>query len=220
MSTTQTYNYEVAPAAGMAPPVGAAPAGGWVQQGAAPAPPGGPRPSGPLALWVTIAVLAVGLVGSLIFSIVALTKVQTAQLSSAATTTVTAPVAAPQLFNDDADRALCQAIPDLMRERNTADRQYQGLPPAGSPERIAAMPAYKQAMEDWARRMQKVIAEHAAPDRYLTRTLQRYVDDKLLYTQNIYPDKNDRFDGVTWDTGVVSYGGALGRCNQLGVRWQ
>lgn len=221
MSTTQTYNYEVAPAAGMAPPVGAPPAGGWVQQGAPVSPPpGGQRPSGQIALWTTIVVLAVGLVGSLIFSIVALTKANTAQLSSPATTTVTAPVAAPQLFNDDADRALCQAIPDLMRERDKADQAYQALPPTGSPERSAAMPAYKQAMEDWARRMQKVIAEHATPDRYLTRTLQRYVDDKLLYSQNIYPARAaDKFDGATWDTGVVSYGGALGRCNQLGLVW-
>lgn len=219
MSTTQTYHYEVGPAPAVQAPAGAPPAGGWVQQGATP--PGNPRPSGTLALWVTIAVLAVGLIGSLIFSIAALTKVTTAQMSSPSTTTITAPVAAPQLFNDDADRALCEAIPDLMRERDNADQAYQALPPTGSPERSAAMPAYKQAMEDWARRMEKVIAEHATPDRYLTRTLQRFVDDKLLYSQNIYPARTtpDKFDGATWDTGVVSYGGALGRCQQVGVRW-
>ncbi|MFA4085217.1 hypothetical protein ONA92_26345 [Mycobacteroides salmoniphilum] len=217
MSTTQTYPYEVGPNPAITPPAGAPPVAGWVQQGATP--PGNPRPSGPIALWTAIAVLAIGLVGSLIFSIVTLNKVTTAQTSSPATTTVTAPVATPVLFDDVADRSLCAAIPDLMRERDTADQNYQALPPSGSPERRAALPAYKQGMEDWARRLQKVIQDHSNPDRYLTRTLQRYVDDKLLYSQNIYKDKADRFDGATWDTGVVSYGGALGRCNQLGLVW-
>jgi hypothetical protein len=67
--------------------------------------------------------------------------------------------------------------------------------------------------------METVLGAHAQPDRYLTRTLQRYIDDTLLYAQNIYPNKADRFDKPTWDTGAVDYGGALGRCNQLGLVW-
>ena len=135
-------------------------------------------------------------------------------------TTVTAPAPAPVLFDDSADRALCEAIPDLMRERNDADNAYQALP-GGSPERNQAIPAYKASAQDWAKRVETVLAAHAQPDRYLTRTLQRYVDDVLLYTQNIYHNKPaDRFDKPTWDVGVVDYGGALGRCNQLGVHWQ
>ena len=41
---------------------------------------------------------------------------------------------APILFDDAADRPLCEALPDLMRERNEADRVYQALP-VGSAER-------------------------------------------------------------------------------------
>lgn len=134
-------------------------------------------------------------------------------------TTVTAPAPAPVLFDDAADRALCQAIPDLMRERDQADRNYQALP-GGSPERNQAIPAYKASMQDWAKRMETVLGGHAQPDRYLTRTLQRFVDDKLLYSQNIYQNEPaDPFDKRTWDVGVVDYGGALGRCQQLGVLW-
>ena len=124
------------------------------------------------------------------------------------------------VFDDDADRALCEAIPDLMRERDEADQALQALPPAQTPDRDAAIPGYKAAVQDWANRIQKVLATHADPDRYLTRTLQRYIDDKLLYAQNIYLGKPaDPFDEDTWNVGVVDYGGALGRCQQLGIRW-
>jgi len=83
------------------------------------------------------------------------------------------------------------------------------------------MPAYKIGVQEWAGRVQEVLVAHSSPDRYLTRTLQRYVDDKLLYAQNIYPNRPaDPFDEATWNAGVVDYGGALGRCNQLGIHWQ
>ena len=106
-----------------------------------------------------------------------------------------------------------------MRERDKADNAFQALP-AGSAERSAAIPGYKAGVQDWAGRLEAVLASRAQPDRYLTRTLQRYIDDKLLYAQNIYPNKpSDPFDKPTWDAGVVDYGGALGRCNQLGLVW-
>lgn len=205
-------------------PVQPAPGGGapgWV--GPPPAPPTGPgkpRNNAQIAVWAAMGVALVTSMVALVVGLVAM-KTATTQSATPATTTVTAPPATPVLFDDTADRALCQALPDLMRERNAADRAYQSLPPAGSPERRDAMPAFKAGVEDWAKRTQAVLNEHANPDRYLTRTLQRYIDDSLLYAQNIYPEKPaDPFDKATWDMGVVDYGGALGRCNQLGIRWQ
>ena len=41
---------------------------------------------------------------------------------------------------------------------------------------------------DWANRIQRLLNEHAEPPRYLTRTLQRYIDGMLLYSENMYPD--------------------------------
>ncbi|MFA4085351.1 hypothetical protein ONA92_27020 [Mycobacteroides salmoniphilum] len=203
-------------------PVQPAPAGGvpgWA--GPPPVPPAGPgkrRNNGQIAVW---AAMGVALVTSMVALVIGLVAMKTAmtQTTAASTTTVTAPAATPVLFDDTADRALCQALPDLMRERDKSDNAYHALP-TNSPERVAAMPSYKSGVEDWARRTEAVLAEHASPATYLTRTLQRYIDDVLLYSQNIYPEKPaDRFDTPTWTTSVVSYGGALGRCQQLGIRW-
>jgi len=218
-----THRYPVVVGAPSLPPPAPAPGpvAGWPNAGqpVPVQPPRGPRQVG---LWVLAVVAAVCSVAALVLGAVALSKVS--QINAAArvapaTTTMTAPPAAPQLFDDAADRSLCQAIPDLMRERDKADNAFQALP-AGSPERSAAIPGYKSGVQDWAGRMETVLAAHAQPDRYLTRTVQRYIDDKMLYAQNIYPNKpSDPFDKPTWDTGVVDYGGALGRCNQLGLVW-
>lgn len=213
--TTHTYPVVVG-APSLPPPP--APAGGWPSVTPPPSfqPPRPPRRAG---LWILAVVAAVCSVAAMVLGGLALSKVSQVQSSPpAAPATVAAPVAAPQLFDDPADRALCQAIPDLMRERDKADNAFQALP-AGSGERSAAIPGYKAGVQDWAGRMEAVLASHAQPDRYLTRTLQRYIDDTLLYAQNIYPNKSDRFDKPTWDAGAVDYGGALGRCNQLGLVW-
>ncbi len=38
--------------------------------------------------------------------------------------------------------------------------------------------------------------------------------------QNTYPERQyDKFDDLTWNLAVVDYGGALGRCQQHGIRW-
>ena len=214
-----THSYPVVVGAPSMPPTAPPRASGWpsAEQPLPFQPPRGPRGFG---LWVLAVVAAVCSVAALVLGVLALSKVS--QISAAApvapaTTGMTA--AAPHLFDDAADRSLCQVLPDLMRERNSADAAYQALP-VGSAERSAAIPAYKSGVQDWAGRMEAVLAAHAQPDRYLTRTLQRYLDDTLLYAQNIYPNKSDPFDKVTWDTGAVDYGGALGRCNQLGIGWQ
>ena len=209
------------------PPVGAPPtaapgaaapaAAGWAGPSYTPPPsPRPPRHGRPVLVWVLVGVSVVASAAALVFGGVALKATQS---TAPVTTTITAAPPTPVLFDDAGDKALCGAISDLMRERDDADQAYQALP-AGSPERNAAIPAYKAGVQDWARRMQTVLAAHVQPDRYLTRTLQRYIDDKLLYSQNIYKNKAaDPFDKPTWDTGVVDYGGALGRCNQLGIRW-
>jgi hypothetical protein len=175
------------------------------------------RRRGPIGLWILAGAAVVVSIAALVLGVIAVAGKPSA-VQSAPTTS--AKPAAPILFDDAADRPLCEALPSLMRERNEADRVYTALP-VGSAERSAAMPAYKIGVQEWAGRVQEVLAAHVSPDRYLTRTLQRYVDDKLLYAQNIYPNRPaDPFDEATWNAGVVDYGGALGRCNQLGIHWQ
>ena len=165
------------------------------------------------------ATIAITAMAALTTSILAVNKASHAQSAPAVTTTITAPPPTPQRFDDNADKALCQVLPDLMHE-STSRRNTFIDTPVNSPERKAAIPAFKNETQDWATRMEAVLASHAQPDRYLTRTLQRYIDDMLLYSQNIYPDHPfDKFDDDTWNLGIVDYGGALGRCQQLGIRW-
>lgn len=208
-----------------APPVPMPPqAQGWAYPYPQSSPAGPPPPQGPdrgkVAMWIAMGVCGLVTVGALVLSGIALNKASQAEATAGGSTTVTAAPQNPQLFEDAADLSLCKAIPDLMRERNEAEAAFQASP-ADSPDRRAAIPGFKSGTEAWAKRMQVVINDHATPDRYLTRTLQRYVDDVLLYSQNIYPGKPaDSFDTPTWNTAIVSYGGALGRCNELGVRWQ
>ena len=94
------------------------------------------------------------------------------------------PLAAPQadkqeLFVDDADKPLCEAIAPLMREES--DRTNALLDKGGdTPERLAAIPGYKSDTAEWAKRIQSVLNEHADPPRYLTRTLQQYMSGVCL----------------------------------------
>ena len=187
-------------------------------------PPHHPTPADPqhrgTALWILVAVSTIVSIAALVLGIIAVSNTAQAPAEPSPAPSEAPALAAPILFDDNADRALCQALPDLMKQRNAADQAFMALPPAQTPERDAAIPGYKAEVRDWAQRTQKVLAAHATPDRYLTRTLQRLIDDTLLYSQNIHPRKPaDPFDEDTWNSGVVAYGGPLGRCYQLGIRW-
>jgi hypothetical protein len=134
--------------------------------------------------------------------------------------TQTAKTEPQQLFNDDADKPLCEAVGPLMKESNDVTNAFIATGAPGSPERSAAIPKFKADTLDLANRIEKVINEHADPPRYLTRTLQSYVDGMLLYSENMYPDRGaDPFDKATYDSSVVAYGGPLATCYKLGVRW-
>ena len=93
------------------------------------------------------------------------------------------------LLDDDADRSLCVAIGPLMRKSEDTRNAFQRTGAPGSPERNAAIPKFVSDTHDWANRVQEVLNDHAKPPRYLIRTLQRYVDDALLYAENISPDR-------------------------------
>jgi hypothetical protein len=89
----------------------------------------------------------------------------------------------------------------------------------GSPEQGAAIPAYRAFIESWASRTQDVLNQHAQPPRYLTRTLQALIDDKLLYVELVQPGRVDNYDEPTWLQAGIDLGGPLGTCNKLGIRW-
>jgi hypothetical protein len=128
------------------------------------------------------------------------------------------PVGAAQILDRDADKSLCDDIAPLMRENEDHGTQFTALS-AGSPEQAAAIPGYRSFVEDWARRTQDVLNRHTEPPRYLTRTLQRFIDDKLLYVEMVQPGRVDKFDASTWQQAAIDYGGPLGTCRDVGVTW-
>ncbi len=202
------------------PPAGGPPPG---ETGYSPQPPAnfGPsnspaRPrSGLLASGVMLAVL-LG-IAALVFSIIGVTR---SPQPSPPPAPVSPRAKQERVFVDDADTELCRAIGPLMKESDETKRAFTDSGPAGSPERAAAIPKFKADTLDWANRIQEVLNEHSDPPRYLTRTVQNYIDGMLLYTENIYEDRQpDTFDKATWDSAIVAYGGPLGTCQKLGAMW-
>ncbi len=68
--------------------------------------------------------------------------------------------------------------------------------------------------------MQAILNQHSDPPRYLTRTLQTLIDNKLLYVELVQPGHVDSYDNDTWNQAGIDYGGPLGTCNKLGINWQ
>ena len=122
-----------------------------------------------------------------------------------------------QLFVEDADRALCEAIGPAMRENDEQTRafaQYKN----GSPEQQNDLPGYRRFTEEWAGRMQHILNDHADPPRYLTRTLQRFIDDMLLYVE--LDSLSDEVGVNTWKLSLTDYSGPSRICRDLGLSWQ
>lgn len=121
---------------------------------------------------------------------------------------------------DDADRDLCLAIGPLMRESEGTRNAFQRVGAQNTPERKAAIPKLISDTSDWARRTQAVLNEHAEPPRFLTRLLQRYIDDTMLYVVNLAPDRDSsKYETPIYDLSIMDYGGPLGRCADLDAGW-
>lgn len=129
--------------------------------------------------------------------------------------------AAPQeLFVDEADKALCEVIGPLMQEETDRGKAFLNSGEPDSPERKAAVPKFKAETVDWANRIQKLLNEHADPPRYLTRTLQQYIDGMLLYSENLRDDRApDPYDSKAYEAAIVFVGGPLATCYKVGAGW-
>ena len=107
-----------------------------------------------------------------------------------------------------------------MREETTRTTAYIQSGDPDSPARKAAIPKFKAETLDWANRIQPLLDDHANPPRYLTRTLQQYIDHMLLYTENLHDDRApDAFDNTTYESAVVALGGPLATCYKVGAGW-
>lgn len=157
-------------------------------------------------------VLAILLAASaLVVSVVALVR-QPAPL---------APSAAPSdpRASTAADKALCQGIGPLMKENDDRSNAFLGTGEAGSPERDAALPKFVSDTQDWAGRTQQILDAHANPPRFMTRALQRYIDDMQLFVASVRPGPGTQYDEAAWTDSIEAYGGPLATCQALGIGW-
>jgi hypothetical protein len=169
---------------------------------------------------VAIALGGVAVVLAVAALVVALAR--SGESSAPATLTAqlpTASTAAPSADTVAADKALCEAISPLMAESADIGKRFVNLGHTGTPERDAGIPQFQAAVEDWAKRIQPIADAHSDPPRYLTRTLQRYIDDTRLYAASIRPGPETDFDRAAWADRVVSYGGPFSECPKVGVQW-
>ena len=118
-----------------------------------------------------------------------------------------------------ADKALCQAIAPLMKENDDRANAFLATGDAGSPQRDAALPKFISDTQDWALRAQQALHAHANPPRFMTRSLQRYIDDMKLFAASVRPGPGTQYDEAAWTDSIVAYGGPVSTCQALGVSW-
>lgn len=150
-------------------------------------------------------------VAALVIAIMALTTQPTPVTPSSA------PPNPPALAADD--KALCQAIAPLMKENDDRSNAFLGTGAPGSPERDAALPKFVSDTQDWARRTQQALDTHANPPRFITRALQRYIDDMQLFVASVRPGPGTQYDEEAWTDSIEAYGGPLATCQAVGVGW-
>jgi len=126
----------------------------------------------------------------------------------------------PEMLVDGPDRELCLAIGPLMVESQDTRKTFQAVGPKNSPERRAAIPRFKSDVDDWAQRMQQTINQHEEPPRYLTRIIQRYIDDMTIYVVTLSPEREaSSYETPIYDLTIIDFSGIMGRCFDVGAPW-
>lgn len=125
-----------------------------------------------------------------------------------------------QVFVDDPDRELCQAMGSLMNEHLDARKAFLDSGQQNSPERKSAIPNFVAATYDWARRAQDTLNQHADPPRFLHRNYQRFIDDAILYAEQLAPDRDSSmYENQLYEFGTIDLAGLIGRCSEVDVKW-
>ncbi|GAB4994134.1 hypothetical protein MAHJHV58_40350 [Mycobacterium avium subsp. hominissuis] len=189
-----------------------------------PSPPGydwrytAPGRRGNKLLTVGIVTTALIALAALTVGVIALVTKPAPAPQAAAPTSVTAP-AGSKGDTTGADRALCTAIAPLMTEDDQKSNAWIATGSVGSPERDAALPKFRDDTEDWAGRIQDVVDANPNAHPFLLRTLQRFIDDRLLLVRNMRPGPAKQYDDEAWSDSMTAYGGPLSVCNALGIKW-
>jgi len=118
-----------------------------------------------------------------------------------------------------ADRSLCTGIAPLMAEDNAKSTAWINTGAPGTPARDAALPGFREYTEDWAGRIQDVVDANPNAHPFLLRTLQRFIDDRVLLARNMRSGPPEKYDDAAWTDSMTAYGGPQSVCGELGVKW-
>jgi hypothetical protein len=129
----------------------------------------------------------------------------------------TSSTAAASADTSVADNALCNAIAPLIKESSEQKNAFTDLGPDGSPQRDAGLQSFRDETQDWVTRAQAAFDEHAGPPRFLTRTLQRYMDDMRMLSSNLRPGAMTNSNAAGWSDSVFALAGPIEVCGKLGV---
>jgi hypothetical protein len=162
-----------------------------------------------LSILLAIAALVVGVI-----AISRPTSTSSNPGSSTAAPTTSAP-----MDTTAADLKLCNAIAPLMARSTDERNALVDSGPPGSPAQDAALPKFIRDTKSWASETEIVLDKYSEPPRYLTRTLQRYIDDMLLFVESVRPGPRAKYDEAAWMDSTVAAGGPMRVCYDLGVSW-
>jgi hypothetical protein len=112
---------------------------------------------------------------------------------------------------------LCEAIAPLIKESSGQKNAFTDLGPDGSPQRDVGLQSFRDETQDWVTRAQGALDEHADPPRFLTRTLQRYMDDMRMLSSNLRPGPMTNSNATGWSDSVFALAGPIEVCGKLGV---
>jgi hypothetical protein len=116
-----------------------------------------------------------------------------------------------------ADGALCTEFAPLIKQSSAQKKAFTSEGRTGTPARDAAIRGFVSQTEDWVKRAQQALDDDAGPPRFLTRTLQRYVDDMRLYATGLRPGPAADADIAAWMDSLVALEGPYKVCGDLGV---
>jgi hypothetical protein len=158
-------------------------------------------------------------VAALVVAIVALDRPAASTSATSQASSVTSPSTSAASDTTAADRKLCNAIAPLMKRSADQRNALVDSGPPGSPAQDAALPKFFTDTTGWAQEAQQALNEHSEPPRHLTRTLQRYIDDMLLFIESVRPGAGNKYDEAAWVDSTVALGGPMRVCSDLGVQW-
>jgi len=182
-------------------------------------PAGGP-PQRPRFSWLALVATVIA-VAALVVGVIGLFRPTAGSAPASAPAASSTSAGAPTSSADTsaADRALCNAIAPLMTDYDRASNDWTGSGPPGTPTRDAALPKYRSDTEDWAGRIQVVLDAHQDAGAFFRRTLQRFIDDRVLLVHNIRQGPSQPYDDEAWADSMTAYGGPLYVCGKLGINW-